>query len=399
MAMSRRSLGTACLAIGQTLVWAGLYYVFAAFLVAFEAGLGWGRADLALGLTVAVLAAGVAAPLAGRFVDAGRGPLMLGISPLIGAAALALLSVTDAYAPFLALWVVVGLAQGGSLYEACFAFLTATLGREARPVIVRITLVAGFAGTLAFPAGAYLADHYGWQVALRLFAATVALVGAPLLYVGARLAGEGAEAHVTAAPSGSRSALQTAVRDARFWLIGFAYAALGSAHAMVLAHIMPLLLERGLVQAAAVTAASLIGPAQVLGRILMMTAERRISPMRMAAWPFAGMVVSLGLLYGAGAAIGAIVAFAVIQGACSGVTSILKPFVIAESFGSRGYGVISGWLALPYMFGAALSPYLGALLWQAGGYGLALEAAIAMVAAGFVAMLAVLKIGRRRTVY
>lgn len=392
-----RHLATALLAVGQTLVWAGLYYVFAALLVAFEAGLGWGRADLALGLTVALLAAGAAAPLAGRVIDAGQGARLLGSAPLLGAAALTALSWTTDYTVFLFLWAVIGVAQAGSLYEACFAFLTARLGRGARPVIVRITLVAGLAGTLAFPAGAVLSAAFGWQGALRIFAAIVVLVAAPMLYIGARRIEHFAPARpLLTAPVGQRSALAQAVRDARFWLIGFAYAALGAAHAMVLSHIMPLLLERGLGAAAAVTAASLIGPSQVAGRVVMILIERRVAPVRMAALPFAGMVLSLGLLYAAGADMWLIAGFAVIQGACSGIVSILKPAVIAENFGSKGYGVISGWLALPYMAGAALAPFVGAVLWQVGGYGLALEAAIMAAVAGLAAIVLTLRLARGR---
>ena len=53
------------LALGQALVWAGLFYIFPAMLLRWEAGLGWARADLALGITMSVLASGLVAPLAG----------------------------------------------------------------------------------------------------------------------------------------------------------------------------------------------------------------------------------------------------------------------------------------------------------------------------------------------
>ena len=42
------------LAIGQTLVWAGLYYVFPALLVRWEESLGWSRADLTAAITLAI---------------------------------------------------------------------------------------------------------------------------------------------------------------------------------------------------------------------------------------------------------------------------------------------------------------------------------------------------------
>ena len=59
------------LAAGQTLVWAGLYYVFPALLVRWETALGWSRTDLTAAITLAILLSALSSPLAGRLIDAG----------------------------------------------------------------------------------------------------------------------------------------------------------------------------------------------------------------------------------------------------------------------------------------------------------------------------------------
>lgn len=61
------------LAVGQTVAYACLYYVFSALLVAIEADTGWTKAALALGPTLALGMAALAAPMAGRLVDRGWG--------------------------------------------------------------------------------------------------------------------------------------------------------------------------------------------------------------------------------------------------------------------------------------------------------------------------------------
>ena len=65
--MSRdEQLGVWALAVGQTLGFAALIYIFGAILVSLEAGSTWGRAELALGPTLGLLVSAASAPFAAR---------------------------------------------------------------------------------------------------------------------------------------------------------------------------------------------------------------------------------------------------------------------------------------------------------------------------------------------
>lgn len=141
------------LALGQTLIYAGCYYSFPALLPDLVAATGWTKAELALGPTLAFLLMAGLTPFTGRLVDRGLGGEMLVWLPGLAALGVAVLALVDSLAGWLALWALIGVAQAGSLYETCFAFLTRRLGDGARAAITRVTLVAGFAGTLAFPLG------------------------------------------------------------------------------------------------------------------------------------------------------------------------------------------------------------------------------------------------------
>ena len=61
------------LALGETLVWAGLFYSFPALLPHWERDLGWSKTTLSGAFTLALVASAAAAPFAGRLVDRGRG--------------------------------------------------------------------------------------------------------------------------------------------------------------------------------------------------------------------------------------------------------------------------------------------------------------------------------------
>ena len=393
---SRARLAVWLLAAGQTIIWAGLFYSFAALLLTWEDTLGWPMTSIALGLTTAVLIAALLSPVAGHIIDTGRGRALMTGGALLGAGCLALLSIADSQVMFVSLWAVIGVAQAACLYEPCFAFVTRVLGRSARGAITRVTLVAGFASSIAFPAGAYLADTFGWRTAVVVFAAGVALVGAPLTFAGASILA-GRRPVETAMEQGqqSRAAVQAALQQPAFWLLAVAFPMIGLNHGLLLTHIVPILVDRGLTQTLAVTVASVIGPMQVAGRLALLRVEHRIGAMTMTLVCFGGITLAALLLIFAGATPLLAFAFAGLQGAAYGLTNILKPVVTAETLGHTGFGSISGLLAMPYLACFAIAPFAGAWLWQIGGYDLAISAAAMMAFLGLVAITLLAALDRR----
>lgn len=214
-----------CLAFGETIVWAGFYYLFPALLLRWEADAGWSKTWLTAAFAAAIIVSAIVSPMAGRLIDRGHGPLVMGGSALAGAILLALLPFADTLPGFTLLWLGIGAAMGGCLYEPCFALVTRALGADARPAITRVTLVAGFAGTLSFPLNHVMAETAGWQGAVWLFAALVGCLGVPLIVLGARAleasAGLASEAHghggpgeATASPTVAAPALATTASSA-----------------------------------------------------------------------------------------------------------------------------------------------------------------------------------------
>lgn len=351
------------LALGQTIGFACLYYIFPAMLVTWEAALGWPKATLALGPTLAIVLSALLAPLAGRLVDAGWGAELLAGGPLVGAAGLVALSQITSPAAFVAVWALIGLAHAASLYEVCFAFLTRRLGSGARPAIIRVTLLGGLASTLAFPAGAILGAALGWRGATLAFALALVLLAAPAHYIAGRRLRRGqpprrapsAESRAT-----DRASLHMALRRPGFWLLAALFALLWLNHGVLVAYFIPLFTERGASPAMAVAAAACVGPAQVVGRLLLMLNESRVSSRSAAHFATGAMVFAGAALLLAGAAPGLIFVFAVLQGAAIGLSSILRPVLIAEVLGRGAFGTIAGAIAIAPLMATAAAPYLGA---------------------------------------
>ncbi len=368
------------LAVAETLVWAGIYYQFPALLLRFEAELGWSRASLSLAFTLAVATSALAAPFAGRLVDRGHGRWLLAGGALAGGLLLALLSSVTQWAAFVAVWMAIGLAMAGCLYEPCFAVVTRALGGGARGAITRITLCAGFASTLSFPSAALLADAGGWRASVLVWALVLVLVAAPLFWhAGGVLAARNAELK-TPAPDSPRPRRVSA--RAGFWRLAAAFSLLALNHGILVNHLLPLLAERGVAVSVATLAVSMIGPMQVLGRLTAMSVERRASAVTVMFGCFAGVsLAGVFLLWPSGGAVG-LVAFVVLQGAAYGVLSMTKPPVTAELMGRADFGAVAGLLAVPYLAAFAAAPFVGAVLWRLGGYPLVLAVVVTLAMSG-----------------
>lgn len=363
--MAARGPGVWMLAVAQTLAYACLYYIFAALILAWEADLGWDRRLLALGPALAIGASALLAPLMGRAVDLGRGPEAMLAGAILGAVSLAGLAVAQTETQYLLAWLGIGLAQSASLYETCFAFLIRRLTFAARAAIIRVTLVAGFASTLAFPAGALLSDMMGWRGAVWVAAFTMAGVVLPLVWWGTTILRRDGEAPMTR--SSDKGAWAQAIVTGRFWMLAAVFSCVALNHWMLVNFAVPIFTERGAPQALAVTAASVIGPAQVAGRLVLMRFESRIGTAAATQLTFLGMAVGTGLLWLAGLEPLAIFAFAVVQGGAIGIMTILRPVLIAEVMGPAGYGAIAGTIQIPALLAGAVAPVLGATVLGAAG--------------------------------
>ena len=61
------------LAIAETLLWAGFYYMFPALLAVWEKEFPWSKVEIVGAMTVSLLISAMLAPVAGRIIDHGHG--------------------------------------------------------------------------------------------------------------------------------------------------------------------------------------------------------------------------------------------------------------------------------------------------------------------------------------
>lgn len=375
------------LALGQTLGYACLYYIFAALVLSWQTDLGWSKSTLAMGPTLAIVLSGGLAPFMGRLVDRGYSRALLTAGPLLGALALALLASSRTQAVYLFAWGLIGLAQSASLYEVAFAFLVRRLGAAARAAIVRVTLVAGFASTIAFPAGAYLSDIWGWRGAVWCAAAVALFLIAPLHWWSAGVIRKGGPVQSKDDVARDKAALRRAIGRAAFWVLGGLLALIALNHWMMVAFFVPSFVELGASEHLAVLAAACVGPAQVVGRLALLRVENGMSNQTVLALCLGAMGLAVLLLIGAGMAPALALGYAAVQGGAIGIMTILRPVLIAETLGPEGYGTIAGTVQVMPLLAGAAAPMLGALVLTAMGVpGLIAVSAVLVLLAGGAAL-------------
>lgn len=355
-------------AMAETIVWAAYYYSFPAFLLIWERDLGWTKTELSGAFTVALVVSALLAPIVGRQIDRGRATLIFAGSAFSAAVLLAALAAVTELWQFYLIWLGLGIAMAGSLYEACFAVVTRTLGSSARRGITTIALIAGFAGTVSFPSAHLLSAWLGWRGAALVFAAAVAFVAVPLILCASIMGERRRSGRTSEASLQIRHALDV-VREPAFWRLFLLFAVVAVNHVSLLTHLLPILADRGVAAETAVLAASMIGPMQVAGRVVMMTLGRNASSRFIFMACLASTASAALMLFSAGVSSVFLFGFVALQGAGYGVTSIVRPVFTAEQFGRKNFGTVAGLLAIAFVGGSAAAPTMAAFIWTAGGYG------------------------------
>jgi len=382
------------LAIAETMFWASCFYVFHALLPRWETGFEWQRTQITTAITIALLSSAMSARFVGALIDRGFGRRMFIAGGLTATVLLLLLSVVESLWQFYAIWMVMGICHSAILYEPCFAILTRLFKTSAKKAITRVTLVAGLAGTVSYPLGHLLSEWFGWQRALWVFAFLCLI--ATVLASHALKNVELSAPDQTTLKSASDSALGEALRSPVFWLIAAAFSMMALNHGALLPHLLPLLYERNVSPATAVLAASLIGPMQVVGRICMISVEERMPITVITIFSFLVVAMASLVLLWSESLPWLLFVFVLFQGGGYGVTSITRPAVTAEFLGRRGFGAISGTIAVPFTVAFAIGPTLGALIWSLGGYRTVLIATTASALIGTMTFIGAHRIIRRQ---
>jgi MFS family permease len=352
--MSRRQLPI-ILALGttQTLAWASSYYLPAILADPIARDLGVSDNWIFAAFSASLVISAVLGPRVGRQIDLVGGRSVLSLSNLTLAAGLALLGFTYSIPVLVAAWILLGIGMAVGLYDAAFAALGRIYGDQARRAITGITLLAGFASTVGWPLTAWGLQTIGWRNTCFAWAAAHILIGLPLNLL------------MLPPITGAKAAAETTVKphipiDRTMVLLAFAFAAAWSVTGAMAAHLPRILEAAGATSVQAVAAGALIGPAQVLARIVEASFLSRYHPL--VSTRLACLTHPIGAAILALAGGGAASVFAIFHGTGNGILTIARGTLPLAIFGPGNYGYRLGIIGAPARMAQAIAPLAFGLL-------------------------------------
>ncbi len=366
----------AILGTTQALAWACSFYLPAILAQPMAHDLGLTPPWIYAALSAALFVTAALGPLCGRLIDERGGRGVLVISNLLLAAGLVFLALARGPSSLFAAWLVLGVAMAAGLYEAAFAALTRLYAGDARAPITGITLIAGFSSTVGWPLTALFEHTVGWRGACLAWAALNLGLALPLNAWALRQTPPPIPTQVPALASAAEFAGRS---DKRMWILAWVFTTGGIVSIGIATNLPGLFAAMGASSAAAIAAASLMGPAQVGARIVEFSAKRWATPLTSAR--VAGALHPIGAAILAVVGAPAIAVFAVVHGACNGIFTIIRGTLPLALFGPVGYGARIGKISAPARIGQAVAPFLfGVVIERYGARLLWMSSALAVLA-------------------
>jgi predicted MFS family arabinose efflux permease len=241
-------------------------FAFSVFIKAIAQDYGWGRANVAAGISLFSLTFALGIPCIGVLIDrwGPRRPSL--VSAVLFVISLASMAFVTSKVAFLALFAIVGLFAGATTAMPFFKVVAARFD-ERRGLALGVGAAgAGLGGIVLPPFSTYLLAHWGWRGGFVGLAVLVALIGLPALAFGL-------------APPPSDKAVQSPERraqnsGARPWYTGslliiaaaLAMSAIGVGGGMI--HGVALLTDRGISPLTAAAIMSTVAISSTSGRVI-----------------------------------------------------------------------------------------------------------------------------------
>jgi len=338
----------------QILAWGSTFYLPAVLAEPISHSLSTSVPAVVGALSWSLLVAGLCAPVVGRIIDKHGGKWVLAFSSLLLALGLIAMSFATGLLVYYIAWTVLGLGMAAGLYDAGFATLGRLMGAKARSSMTGLTLIAGFASTVAWPFLAAMDANYGWQTTCMVLALIHLVVGLPL--------------HLLTVPTPSPRVDEPqkvakksyAPADPRLvWI-----ALLFTLHAFVMSalavNLIALLRGHEISAAMAVTFGALMGPSQVVARLLEYTFGRNAHPVWIARLGILACMVGL-LALGPGIVMLSLLAVVTFGGG-NGIMTIARGTVPLTLLGSINLGMHLGLIARPVLIAQAVAPMVCAYI-------------------------------------
>lgn len=381
-----RSRVVIALGIAQLIGWGTSFYFPGVLAAPIAADTGWPLSVIVGGVSLGLLIAGLISPQVGRVIAARGGRPVLAASTLLFAAGLCIIGLAPTLWVYLSGWIAVGAGMGTGLYDAVFAALGRRYGSAARGPITALTLFGGFASSVFWPLGAFLAATFGWRNTCFAYAAMHLLLALPLVLTFP--SGQAVPSDQAVSDKAPASSMPRASEGTILPLLALILTLSAGIGSIVVVHLLLMLEARGLAVPVAVSIGTLFGPAQVGARVIEGLFGTRYHPIWTMVASCAAMAFGLACML-AVADIVLLTAAMVVYAGGYGIMWIARGTLPLALFGADRYPLLMGRLAFPSLIVQALAPFVAAMMVEYCGIGFMVAglSAIAAINAAFVFVL------------
>jgi predicted MFS family arabinose efflux permease len=381
------------LGIPQIIGWGSGFYLPAILAIPISKELGISTETFFWAFTFSLLVNGLVGPRVGKTIDRVGGRRVMPIGNLVFALGLTTLALsTNTVMLFLA-WGIIGLGASVGNYDAAFATAVRFFGQKANPVLAGITLFSGFSSTISWPLTTYLEANFDWRFAVWFWVLAHLLIALPIHLSIPKV--EVKEPDVVTGP------IKKIIKNRfRFDALILVFALIFALEGFIVTGIhttLPLLTQSlGATPQVVLIAGLILGPAQVLSRILLMAFGKYITPLQIAAVSVVAHPLGVVLLFIFGT--DAILWFVILQGVGVGLNPYVRGSLPLLFMGEQGYGQRQGYVMMPAKFVSAISPTIvGALLLLSGELAVFVSMSIGVAATILLVVLARIHRARQTT--
>ncbi|KAF1021949.1 MAG: putative MFS-type transporter YhjX [Paracidovorax wautersii] len=372
-----------------------MQFTFGVLIIPLSQAFGTDRGTVSTALMVGLVTTGLATPWIGRLMDR-HGVRRIGIVCILAFALLMAACgwLAQSVTLLILLYGICGVFAAGQTPLPYSKAIAVAFDRR-RGLALGVATAGVGIGTMLMPmVASALLSQFGWRgtyVGLGLITVLLALPALTILV--APRATAGGRPQVLGNPAGSPVLQGWSARQARsssvFWVMAGSFFLVALAVSGVIAHIVPLLVDRGVSPGSAAVAISVAGLSLLVGRIFAGWMLGRYPAPYVAILFFCLPLIGVALLLVDGSAhLG--LAAAVLVGLGLGAEVDLIAFMQSRYFGQRAFGEIYGYFFAIFMLGSGLGPFLmGQAYRLTGGYAPFLMASLVglLVACGLMAVL------------
>lgn len=353
--------------VGLALGYSVFVMSYGTFIKPLEASFGWTRGEISFGLTVIGITAIIVFPYAGSLVDRfGVRKVLLPSTIAFGLVICSMYFLTASLWHLYAMCVLIPILGAGTAPMTYSRLIVAWFNKK-RGLALGIGLAGVGLGTTLVPIiASWFIEHYSWREAYLALGVLVILVAWPVANFVLResprdmgLFPDGDDHAVEAAHPDTHVGYtaKEALKQKTFWLMAASFVIAGLCTSTILAHLIPMMMDRGLTLQEAAGTFAYLGIALMIGRLVAgYLMDKFFAPYVVIAF-LMGPVVGLAL-FAMGATGTAAALCAALIGMAIGAEFDVMAYFTSRYFGPRSFGQIYGYNYSCFKVGSSVGPLI-----------------------------------------